>query len=383
MSFLKSKIKRFNEISSCAPPPGTYDPRSPVPKTIKGAKFNRAQRFKKPSVPQSTQKTVKVNSTFKVPSNFSSQSSVYTDCSKKSNKTVNSTSTKNSSKQKRAQHLVELKKLDSDLTKALVDIEKLDNDTKSTTDTCKDYINVCRSACSEALENRVCRMVIENSQAALYAVCQRLRETCEENENLRNETARLQEEIGEKKHFEQLAAEQISIAECNLTKKVNDYMKICLTVKDNWLTKMRFISATLDDLESMVDGEAKVIIQKLKLDIEVTDPEGPNYKQLMEKYEKTVERNVQLEEVAKKQEDLERKIIDLTNEKNALAVKLQNKPKSTGLSKNRLDALATPRRRVENIENIAPKNRTYVLQSNTLKTMKPAAQSSPLREMNW
>lgn len=30
-------------------------------------------------------------------------------------------------------------------------------------------------------------------------------------------------------------------------------------------------------------------------------------------FNRTVERNVQLEEVAKKQEDLERKIIDLTN----------------------------------------------------------------------
>lgn len=70
-------------------------------------------------------------------------------------------------------------------------------------------------------------------------------------------------------------------------------------------------------------------------------------------------------------------------EKNALAVKLQNnKLKSSSLSKNRLDALATPRRRVD-IENIAPKNKTYVLQSNTLKTAKPVAQSSPLREMNW
>lgn len=181
---------------------------------------------------------------------------------------------------------MKLKKLDLDLTKALVDIEKLDDDIKNTTDTCKDYINVCRSACSHALENRVCRMVIENSQAALYAVCQRLRETCEETQNLRNETARLQEEIGEKKDFEQLAAEQISVVERNLTKKVNDYMEICLKVKDNWLTKMRFIAMTLDDLESMVNGEAKEIIQKLKLDIEMSDPEGPNYKQLMEKYEK-------------------------------------------------------------------------------------------------
>lgn len=65
-----------------------------------------------------------------------------------------------------------------------------------------------------------------------------------------------------------------------------------------------------------------------------------------------------------------------------MAVKLQNKPRSV-LSKNRLDALATPRKRVENNENIAPKNKTYVLQSNTLKIVKPTAQSSPLREMNW
>lgn len=382
MSFIKSKIKRFNEISSCAPPPGTYDPKSPAPKTYKGTKFNKAERFKEPSDPQTSQKTVKVNSTFKIPSNFSSQSSVYTNCSKKSNKTVNSTST-NSSKKKRAKHLVELKKLDSGLTKALGDIEKLDNDIKNTTDTCKDYINVCRSACSDALENRICRMVIETSQAALHAVCQRLRETYEHNEILRNETARLQEEIGEKKSFERLAAEQIAIVERNLTEKVNDYMKISETVKDNWLTKMRFIMATLVDLEYMVDGEVKEIVQKLKLDIEMADPEGLNYKQLLEKYEKIVERNIQLEEMVKKQEDLERKIIDLTNEKNALALKLHNKPRSTGLSKNRLDALATPRRRVENIENIAPKNKTYVLQTNTLKAIKPTAQSSPLREMNW
>jgi len=218
--------------------------------------------------------------------NYSSQSSVYTDCSKKSNKTINSTSTANSLKKIKAEHLVELKKLDSNLTKALVDIEKLDNDTKSTTDTCKDYINVCRSACSDALENRVCRMVIENSQAALYAVCQRLRETCEYNETLRIETERLQEEIGEKKCFEQIAAEQIAIVEQNLTEKVNDYMKISESVKDNWLTKIRFIVATLDELESMVEGEVKEIIQKLKLDLDVIDPEGPNYKQLLEKYEK-------------------------------------------------------------------------------------------------
>lgn len=49
------------------------------------------------------------------------------------------------------------------------------------------------------------------------------------------------------------------------------------------------------------------------------------------------------------------------------------------MSKNRLDALATPRRRVDT-ENIAPQNKTYVLKSNTVK---PVAQSSPLREMNW
>lgn len=181
---------------------------------------------------------------------------------------------------------MELKKLDSDLTKTLLTIEKLNNDTKSTTDTCKDYINTCRSVCSEALENRVCRMVIENSQAALYAVCQRLRETCEHNALLQNETARLQEEIGEKKSFEQLAAEQIAIVEHNLTEKVNGFMKISETVNNNWLAKMRFIVATLGELECMVNGEVKELIQKLKLDIENTDPEGPSYKQLLEKYEK-------------------------------------------------------------------------------------------------
>lgn len=69
-------------------------------------------------------------------------------------------------------------------------------------------------------------------------------------------------------------------------------------------------------------------------------------------------------------------------EKNALAVKLQsNKPKS-GISKNRLDALATPRRRID-VENIAPKNRTYILKNNTLNVVKPVAQSSPLKEKNW
>lgn len=66
-----------------------------------------------------------------------------------------------------------------------------------------------------------------------------------------------------------------------------------------------------------------------------------------------------------------------------MAAKLQiNQLKTSGLSKNRLDALATPRRRVD-AENIAPKNKTYVLKSNTFKTVKPVAQSSPLREMNW
>lgn len=176
--------------------------------------------------------------------------------------------------------------MDSDLTKAIVDIEKLENDTKSTTDTCKDYINTCRSACTEALENRVCRMVIENSQAALYAVVQRLRETYEHNDALQKEIEHLQEEIGEKKSFEQLAAEQIAIVESNLTEKVNNYMKIAETVKDNWLAKMRFIMVTLDELESMVDDESKDIIQKLKVDIEKTDPEGSSYKHLLEKYER-------------------------------------------------------------------------------------------------
>jgi len=36
----------------CAPPPGTYDPKSPCPKVIKGSKFDKAERFKEPSVPQ-------------------------------------------------------------------------------------------------------------------------------------------------------------------------------------------------------------------------------------------------------------------------------------------------------------------------------------------
>lgn len=176
--------------------------------------------------------------------------------------------------------------MDRNLTNTLVAIEKVDGNTKSTTDTCKDYINICRSACSDALENRVCRVVIENSQAALYAVCQRLRDTCEHNEMLRNEIARLQVEIGEKKSFEQLATEQIAIVEHNLTEKVNDYLKISETVKDSLITKMRFIMVTLDELETMVDGEVKEIIQKLKLDIENVDPEGPNYKQLIEQYKK-------------------------------------------------------------------------------------------------
>jgi len=129
-------------------------------------------------------------------------------------------------------------------------------------------------------------MVIENSHAALYAVCQRLRETCEQNEILRSKAAHLEEEIGVKKSFEQLAAEQIAIVERNLTEKVNDYMKISETLKDNWLTKMRFIMITLDELECMVDDEAKKVIKKLKLDIKNTDPEGSTYRQLLEKYEK-------------------------------------------------------------------------------------------------
>lgn len=219
---------------------------------------------------------------------YSSQSSVYTECSKKSNKTIDSTSTKKSTYKIRSKKLVELKKLDSELTKTLVDIAKLDNDTKSTTDTCKNYINSCRSVSSEALENRVFRMVIENSQAALHAVCKRLRETCEHNEILRNETVRLQEEIGEKKSFEQLAAEQIAIVESNLTEKVNNYMKTAETVKDSCLSKMRLIIMTLNELESLVDGEAKEIIQKLKVDLEMADPEGPNFQKLLEKYEKYV-----------------------------------------------------------------------------------------------
>lgn len=176
--------------------------------------------------------------------------------------------------------------MDSDLTKALTDIEKLNNDSKSTTDTCKDYINSCRSACPDALQNRVCRMVIENSQAALYAVCNRLRDTHKHNDELQNEITKLKEDIGEKISFEQLAANQIAIVEHNLTKKVDDYMKIAETVKDNWLMKMRFIMVSLDELETMVDGEVKEIIQKLKLDIEKTDPEVQNYRQLLEKYEK-------------------------------------------------------------------------------------------------
>lgn len=39
-------------ILGCAPPPGTYDPKSPGPKALKGTKFNKAERFKKPFVPQ-------------------------------------------------------------------------------------------------------------------------------------------------------------------------------------------------------------------------------------------------------------------------------------------------------------------------------------------
>lgn len=39
-------------ILGCAPPPGTYDPKSPAPKTVKGTKFDKAERFKEPSLPQ-------------------------------------------------------------------------------------------------------------------------------------------------------------------------------------------------------------------------------------------------------------------------------------------------------------------------------------------
>lgn len=39
-------------VLGCAPPPGTYNPRSPGPKIIKGAKFDKSERFKEPSVPQ-------------------------------------------------------------------------------------------------------------------------------------------------------------------------------------------------------------------------------------------------------------------------------------------------------------------------------------------
>lgn len=39
-------------ILGCAPPPGTYDPKSPGPKTLKGTKFDKAERFKEPAVPQ-------------------------------------------------------------------------------------------------------------------------------------------------------------------------------------------------------------------------------------------------------------------------------------------------------------------------------------------
>ncbi|VVC36423.1 Hypothetical protein CINCED_3A012902 [Cinara cedri] len=311
---------------------------------------------------------------------FSSQSSINTECSKKSTKTIDSISTKNSSKKVIAKPQ-DLKKLDSTFTKALVNIDQLDNNKKSTTDTCIDYINSCHSGYLESMENRACRIVIENSQAALYAVCQRLLDTCTHNEILQNENTRLKEEIYEKKSFEQIAAEQIAIVEHNLMDKVNDYANISETVKENYLAKIRFIMVTLDELESMVEDEVKEIIQKLKLDLEITDPESQNYKQLLEKYEKVVKRNVQLEEMIKKQEDLETKIINLTNEKNALAAKIQNiKPKSTNLMKNRLDALATPRRRAD-IENIAPKDKTYILKSKTVN-VKPIAQSSPLREMN-
>lgn len=73
--------------------------------------------------------------------------------------------------------------------------------------------------------------------------------------------------------------------------------------------------------------------------------------------------------------------IKCLQEKNAMAAKLQNvKPKPTNLLKNRLDVLATPRRRAD-IENIAPKDKTYIIKNKTVH-VKPIAQSSPLREMN-
>lgn len=36
-------------ILGCAPPPGTYNPKSPGPKVLKGIKFNKAERFKEPT----------------------------------------------------------------------------------------------------------------------------------------------------------------------------------------------------------------------------------------------------------------------------------------------------------------------------------------------
>lgn len=171
------------------------------------------------------------------------------------------------------------------MTKELVNIEQLDNNTKSTTDTCINYVNSRRSIHLESMESRACQIVIESSQAALFAVCQRLHDTCSHNEILQNENTRLQEELCEIKTFEQLAAEQIAIVERNLIDKVNNYANISETVKKNYLAKMRFVMITLDELESIVDDEVKNIIQKLKLDLEMIDPEWHNYKKLMEKYE--------------------------------------------------------------------------------------------------
>ncbi|XP_050521662.1 hyaluronan mediated motility receptor-like [Daktulosphaira vitifoliae] len=377
MSFIKSKIKRFNEIPSCAPPPGTYDPRSPGPKRIKGHKINTAERFKKPSGLQP--KSITVNTTFKIPSNFSSQSSIYTECSKKSKKSLTS---KNMIKNE-IENQNQPEKPNFGLIK--YDIEQVDCKTESSNNKCNNYFQLCYKIHEQTTQNQVCKVVIENSQAALHAVCQRLRDTCDENEILRNESAKLREEIGDIKCFEKIAAEQIAIVEENLIDKVNNYMNIAKNVKNNWLNKIKFILTALDQLENMVGDEVKQLIQKLKIDIESEkyDNKELGYTDLLKKYDILTEKNSQLEEELEKKDDLERKIIELTNEKNDLVAKLQNNKSRLNIPcKNRLDALATPRRRAD-IENIAPKNKTYVLKSNTLKTTKPVAQSSPLREKNW
>lgn len=40
-------------IIGCAPSPGRYNPKSPGSKIIKGVTFDKAERFKEPSVPAS------------------------------------------------------------------------------------------------------------------------------------------------------------------------------------------------------------------------------------------------------------------------------------------------------------------------------------------